>query len=169
MTTGRRTTAKRTTSRKVAAIGAAGVVALLTAMHSSPVSAQTVDVPIGDNFLNAAPGSLVTIATKDVPADLAGRSCNLSVTVTNQSSVHPGNALVITSGDTKVTVEKVEETANSVVTGTGVLTLGSNVTVALQLGNEGLSSLGSSAKVTCEALPPAPPPTPIVKTPTFTG
>ena len=153
----------------MAVVGAAGVVALLATLHGSPVSAQTIEVPIGDNFITADPGSLVPLATAAVPADLTGRSCNLSVTVTNQESVHPGNALVITSGDTTVTVEKVEETANSVVTGTGVLTLGATVTVALQLGPEGLSSLGSSATVSCEALPPAPPPDPIPETPAYTG
>jgi hypothetical protein len=157
------------TARRTAAVGAAGLVALVASLHGSPVSAQTIDVPIGDAYLNGAPGSVTTIGTGSVPADLVGRSCNLAVAVVNQGSVHPGNSVIVSSGTSQVTVASVEEVADITVKGAGVLTLGSTIEVKLQLGNDGLSSLGSNVSVTCEPLPVAPPPTPIPKQPKYTG
>lgn len=155
--------------KRVLALVLAGGMALAAGMGGGPVSAETIDVPIGQSFVSGAVGSTAVLGGAPVPAALVGRSCSIEVTVTNQESIHPGNALVVTSGSSTVTVAGIEEVAGSVTTQAGVLTLADSISVGVQFGNDGISSLGSNLKVTCAPLPVAPPPAPVVKTPTYTG
>ncbi len=160
---------RRATRRVAVAAGAVSVAAVLAGLHASPVSAETIEVKVASQIFSGAPGSTVTLGSAEVPAALKGQSCNLSVAIINQESVHPGNAITVSSGSSTVKVEKVEEAANITVTGGGVLTLDATVEVKLTFGAEGTSSIGSDLKVTCVTLPPAPPPTPVKETPKFTG
>jgi hypothetical protein len=141
----------------------------MAGLHGSPVSAQSIDIPVGESYLDAGPGTVTTIGTGAVPADLVGHSCKLSITVVNQFSVHPGNTIIVASGGTQVTLAGVEDVADTTVTGGGVLTLGSTIEVQLQLGDDGLSSLGSNVSVTCEPLPPTPPAVAVKQQPKYTG
>lgn len=157
------------TGRRITAISVAGLVAIGAALFGSPVAAQTIEVPIQDVATSGEPGSLVTMGSAEVAADLQGRSCEIAAVVTNQSSEHAGNTLVITSGDSKVEVANIEDVANAVSTSGGTLTLGTSIDVSVLLGDSGFTSLGSSLTVTCEPLPPTPPTPPVPATPTYTG
>ena len=159
----------RKVSRRLAAAGAVTVAAVLTGLHGSPVSAETIEVQVATQVFSGAAGSTATLGSANVPAALKGQSCNLAVEIINQDSVHPGNSITISSGSSTVKIDKVEEAPDTTVKGGGVLTLDSTVEIKLTFGPDGSSSIGSDLKVTCETLPPAPPPTPVKKPPTFTG
>jgi hypothetical protein len=146
-----------------------GVLALLLGLVASPASADEIDVPIDDVIVSGDAGSVHEIGGTDVDADLVGRTCDIVAEVTNQSSVHTGNTLIVTTGDSTVTVEGIEDVADGVVTKAGSVTLGSTIKVSVELGDDGTSSLGSNLTVTCEALPEAPPAEPVVETPEYTG
>lgn len=163
------TVISRRVHRRLAAAGVVTVAAVLAGLHGSPVSAETIEVKVDTQVFSGAPGSTVTLGSVAVPAALKGQSCNLAVEIINQDSVHPGNSVTITSGTSSVKIDKVEEAPNTTVKGGGVLTLDGTVEAKLTFGAEGTSSIGSDLKVTCETLPPAPPPTPVKETPKFTG
>lgn len=162
--------------RRMAAVGAVGVVGLLASLHGSPVSAQTITVDIADGTLIQGPvGSVHSLGSQDVPADLVGQSCDLVIEVKNNESVHPGNSIIVSSGDSKVTLDKVEEEAGTSVSTKGTLVLGKAIDVSVKLGEDEMSSLGSEVSVTCTpvvtttTLPEPPVPTPVTTTPAFAG
>ena len=148
---------------------AAGVVALAVVAVAAPVSAETVEVDIGDVVVQGEAGSTQQIGSATVDAELVGRSCDLVATVTNQSSVHPQNKLVVASGGSTIEIPGIEAQAGGVTVQPGTLTLGETITVSVVLGPSKISSLGSSLTVTCEPLPPAPPPPPVKGEPPYTG
>lgn len=155
--------------RRVSVVSAVGIMAAGALLVGGPASAQTIDVPIEEVYTTGEPGTSVAIGSAEVAEDLQGRSCEISATVTNQSSEHPGNTLVITSGDSTVEVAGIEENADAVTTSGGTLTLGADIQVSVVLGDTGGTSLGSSLTVTCEPLPATPPPPPVVADPPYTG
>lgn len=139
------------------------------AVVGGPASAQTVEVDIGDIVVQGETGSSQQIGSATVDPELVGRSCELKATVTNQSSVYPDNTLVVTSGDSRVDIAGIEAEADGVTVAGGTLTLGQTIEVNVVLGSLGVSSLGSSLTVTCEPLPPTPPPPSVEGEPTYTG
>ena len=154
---------KRMVVGGVAALVAAGV------GMASPVSADTITVPVIEAYVSGEPGSTLEIGNAAIEADVQGRSCNVVAEVTNGGSVHPGNKLIVTSGDSRVEMDGIEDVADSVRTEGGSLTLGSTIEVSVMFGADGVSSLGSSLTLVCEALPAAPPAPPVPGEPTYTG
>lgn len=144
-------------------VAAVGVIA-------TPAGAETITVPIPDVAVKGDPGSTVALGSAGVPEDLRGRSCDISITVTNQISEHPGNSLIVSSGTSVIEVPDIEKVANAVTQASGTVTLGDSIDVAVKLGpNTDISSLGSSLEVTCEPLPAPPPPKAEPKNPPYTG
>ncbi len=159
-----------TSGRGRVAIAIAVLLAAVASFGAGPVAAETVDVPIGDTAVAGQPGDVIPLGSAAVAADLVGRACEITAVVTNQESAHPGNKLIITSGDSTLELDGIEDVANEVTTSTGTVTLGSSIDVAVMLGpDRTLSSLGSSLTVTCVALPPSPPPPAVEGQPTYTG
>lgn len=158
-----------TTTRRWLAVSLIALTALAVGTVAAPATAETINVPIDQVAAKGDPGSTVRIGGADVDADLQGRTCEVEIVVTNQVSEHPGNVLIITSGESTITVENIEDTANAVTEAGGTLTLGSTIEVSVQLGNSNITSLGSNLEVTCEALPPTPPTPPVVGEPPYTG
>ena len=139
-------------------------------MVGGPADAQTLDVPIEQTVIQGTPGSTVSIGTADVPADLVGQTCEITVEVVNQESIHGGNKLIVTSDGSTVEVEGIEDAAGSTTTVAGTITLGATIDVSVYLAVDSISSLGSSLTVTCTPLPPPPPPPPPPTTvPNYTG
>lgn len=158
------------TRRRVAVgIVFAILLAVLASMLTSPAAADTIQVPVGDAVVRGAEGDVVPVGSADIAAEMVGRACTVEAVVTNQESVHTGNELIVTSGDTSASIAGIEDTAGTVTTAGGTLTLGSTITVAVKLGPSGISSIGSSLTVTCAALEPTPPAPPVVTTPKYTG
>lgn len=138
-------------------------------MVGGPADAQTIDVPIEQVVIEGTPGSTVEIGSAEVPADLVGRTCEITVEVVNQESIHGGNKLIVASDGSTVEVEGIEDQAGSTTTVAGTITLGSSLTVSVFLAVDDISSLGSSLTVTCKPLPPADPPPPVTTVPNYTG
>jgi hypothetical protein len=128
-----------------------------------------IEIPIQEVYVTGDVGSSVAMGTAEVSDDLAGRSCNVVATVTNQESVHPGNTLVVSSGDSSVSIAGIEDVAGAVTTQGGTITLGDTISAAVVLGDDGATSLGSSLTVTCDARPETEPTPPTPASPVYTG
>ena len=139
-------------------------------MVGGPADAQTLEVPIEQTVIRGTPGSAVEIGSADVPADLQGETCEITVEVVNQQSIHGGNKLIVESDGSSVEVEGIEDAAGSTTTVAGTITLGATIDVSVFLAVDDISSLGSNLTVTCTPLPPPPPPPPPPTTvPPYTG
>ena len=156
--------------RQMAALGA---VAAVCSMFGSAALAEdpeaVIEIPIQEAYSSGDVGSSVAMGSADVADELVGRSCNVVATVTNQESVHAGNTLVVSSGDSSVSISGIEDEAGAVTTEGGTITLGDTITAAVVLGDDGATSLGSSLTVTCEALPETEPTPPTPASPVYTG
>lgn len=128
-----------------------------------------IEIPIHEAYASGDVGSSVGMGSVDVAAELVGRSCDVVANVTNQESVHPGNTLVVSSGDSSVSIGGIEDEAGAMTADAGTITLGSTISAAVVLGDDGATSLGSSLTVTCEALPPTAPLAPTPASPVYTG
>jgi uncharacterized repeat protein (TIGR01451 family) len=107
-----------------------------------PVARATVIEISIDTVVTAGEGSITVLATADTPPDLIGMSCLGVAEAINQPSVHPGNDLIVASGDDSIVLEDVEREPNAVTTAEGLLTLGPTVTVSLRMGPDELFSGG---------------------------
>jgi hypothetical protein len=132
-----------------------GVFGVAQAQEAQQV--PTIDIPINTVVDDAPPFEQHILATQAVdPAD-QGKSCDVTVMATNQSSVHPGNNLVIASNGSSVTAFDVEREANAVTETAGTLVLGSVVTVELFLGPDHVFSAGLNVSIDCIQVSPVPP------------
>ena len=155
--------------RRVVAAALLATVTALIGIGASPVSAETIDIPVVEAYVSGAPGSVLSLGTTTVDAGLVGRSCDVTAVVTNGASVHAGNKLIVTSGDSRVEIAGIEDLADGVTQQGGTLTLGSSIEVSVMFGADGISSIGSSGAVSCKAAPVSPPPPAVVAKPAYTG
>ena len=95
-----------------------------------------------DTVVTAGEGSITVLATADTPPDLVGFSCAGVAQATNQPSVHPGNDLIVASGDDSIVLQDVEREPGAVTTVEALLTLGPTVNVALRMGPDEVFSGG---------------------------
>ncbi|MEL7158773.1 MAG: hypothetical protein AAFN30_19550 [Actinomycetota bacterium] len=180
--------------RRVPAMLAAA--ALVLGLGVAPAGADDDLTVSPDEVVRAEPGSVVTVAQEAIPAELVGQVCSVRIATANGSSVHPGNAVITTTGGQSVETPGVEDSPEGQVTMIDSLTLGDTLTLQLRMGPDGLSSLGFTVAVDCpdptpaparvesppatdppEASTPtvlpaqqvAPPADPVTATPTFTG
>ncbi len=168
--------------RQTIAVVSALFVATVVGLFASPAFAQDdqssdasagaateVTVPMTETYVTGTAGETVQIGSVDVDAALQGRTCEVVAAITNQSSVHLGNTLVVTSGDSSISMENIEDVADTTVTKGGTITLGQTITAAVVLGADGATSLGSSMNLTCAALPVTPVAPVVPATPSYTG
>jgi LPXTG-motif cell wall-anchored protein len=96
------------------------------------------------------PGDVRTIATYGVPAELVGLSCAVSVTSTNDESVHVNNFVRITSNGDSLDVLGTEDGINGVHTSAKTIELGSTVVVTNHIGRRALGEMpvGTSVRLT---------------------
>lgn len=131
-------------------------------MPAAPASAQSTElrytIDAGPGIF-APRGSQIDLLTADTSA-YVGWNCTVLVDGTNNGSVHPNNDLVVRSGTDSVFLRNVERDPDAVTTATGILTLGNSVTITLDMGPDGISSVDLVAVLTCLAPPPPPPPPP---------
>lgn len=134
------------------AIGLLLAIVLLPIMTllAPAASAETIQVPISNEPVFGNPGSVIQLGQAEVPTALQGRSCAVQIVVRNQESENAGNRLVVSSGASQVVLDGIEDTANSVTSGSGTLVLGPSIDVSVVLGG-GASSAEMS--VSCETTP----------------
>jgi hypothetical protein len=83
-----------------------------------------------------------------------GQECSVVVEGLNNESVHPGTDLLVRSGTSEVVASDVERAPNAVTEATGTLVLGTEVTVYVRLGPDGVFSGGLVVTAECEPVPP---------------
>lgn len=95
------------------------------------------------------PGSVHTVADMPVPASLLGKPCDLRVVTQNQSSIHPGTDVSVTTGGATSVIRGVEDTPDARVVDTHRVTLGSEILIEVTIGSDGSTSLGFTASFEC--------------------
>ncbi len=131
--------------------------------------ANTVQIP--ETVVRGNSGDTTKLASLTVPLSLLGQTVSANAQTTNNTSVHPGTQLIVSSNSTSFTLDDIEGTPNKVTTGSGNLTLGSTVDVSVKLGPDGVFSGGGSVTLTVDCpttppvIPPITPPTPPVTPP----
>jgi hypothetical protein len=133
-----------------------GVVAfaVVTGFVSLPASAQgepVLEIPV-DTVVQGAPGSEHLLATVAVAPEDVGRECGVVVEGVNNESAHPNTDLLVRSGGGEVVALDVEREPNVTTEATGTLVLGTDVSVFVRLGPDGVFSGG--LVVTVECVPP---------------
>jgi len=117
-------------------------------------AAATFEIPI-DTVVRADPGSLTELADIQTPPEFIGLECVGIAQAVNQDSVHPGNDLILATGDTTVTLFDVEGSSGKVTGASGAVKLGETVNVMLSMGSDGVFSGGFSIviDVNCAEVP----------------
>ncbi len=132
---------------------------------SSPSITVSVDTVVyGD------PGSVHELASAAVDASLQGSSCTVTAVASNNESTHPNSNLTVASGVSSAAILDVESSPDKVTDGDGTLVLGTQLTVSVTLGGDGVFSGGVEVTVTCQSPPPTTtePPTTTSPPPTTT-
>jgi hypothetical protein len=109
-------------------------------------------VEVDEAVLVAEPGTITNLATVAVPAARLGATCTLAAHSENQVSIHPGNDLLVTTGDQQTVIADVEARPDQVRELAVEVVLGPTVTVDLRMGPTRVSSLGFDITIDC---PPA--------------
>jgi hypothetical protein len=126
------------------------IAALVVGSLAMPAEATT-DIAIDfDELVFGAPGSVLTVAEVAVDESLVGRECTLKVHAENQSSVHIGNDLIVSTGSSQAVIVGVEDTANGGFDQTYQMVVGSSIMVQIRIGQDGMSSLGFGLTFDCE-------------------
>ena len=126
------------------------ILSLVLTVVATPVGAENeISIPF-DDIIFGSPGEVVELAREPVDADLVGQTCEISVEAENQSSVHIGNDLLITTASSRAVVVGVEDTANGGTLQTFEVVLGPTVLVHIRMGQSGISSLGFSLSIDCD-------------------
>lgn len=94
-------------------------------------------------------GSEILLATVNVDPSAVGETASVTAVAENQSSVHPGNDLVVASGSTSVVLENVERAEGVETPANGTLTLGTTITVTLLMGPDEVFSAGIMLSIVC--------------------
>lgn len=126
----------------------AGVAALLAPLAVAQDDGM-IEIPL-DTVVRDEPGALVVLDEVAVPAALVGQTCRIESRAENNSSVHPGNDLIVASDGTSVVLADVESEPGKVTTSSDRLTLGSTASVTLRMGEDGVFSGGATALVVIE-------------------
>ncbi|MGI9613475.1 MAG: hypothetical protein ACR2QO_11230 [Acidimicrobiales bacterium] len=121
------------------------VLALVALVAPSPAGAEEEISIAPDSVVRGDPGSVTEVASASVPAELVGSECVLTVVALNGSSTHPGNVLIVSTGDTQAVIPDVEAAPDGSVVAERTVALGATITLEIKLGDSGISSLGSTA------------------------
>lgn len=123
---------------------------LFGAVFAAPASANMVIDFDFDSILRGEQGSVAELASVPVEADDIGKTCLMAAVAENQVSVHTGNDLIVSTGDSQAIILGVEDEANGGTTERYAITLGSTVVVQLRFGADRMSSLGFNLDIDCE-------------------
>lgn len=139
----------------------ASVVSLM--FTASAASAADLSLPVS-TVIYADEGSLIELGRVPVEVDLAGPLCTWEASVTNQASSHPGNDILVISGDSTLMLSGVEEFAGKVTSNSGPVYLVDEVVVVLRMGPDEVFSGGLDLTIRYDGCGPVP----TTETPTTT-
>lgn len=147
-------------SRVRTALAAATALAIILALTlvalvaPSPAGAEEEISISPDSVVRGDPGSVTEVASTAVPPELVGSECVLTVVALNGASTHPGNVLIVSTGDTQVVVPDVEAAPDGSVIAERTVALGATIALEIKLGDSGISSLGFTAGFDCPPVEP---------------
>lgn len=121
-----------------------GVLSAAWVLLMAPVAMSqevAIEIPF-ETVIRAEPGSVHLLATAPVPPELQGVTCPVAAVAENESSVHPGNNLIVATDGDSIVLEDVERAAGAITVAEEELTFGSTITVTLVLGEHGVFSAG---------------------------
>lgn len=118
---------------------------LLVAPMAGGQEGVAIEVPL-DTIVRGDPGSEHLLGSAQVPAELQGVTCPVAAIAENQSSVHPGNDLLVATDGDSIVLRDVERAPGVTTVAEEELTLGSTLTVTLVLGEDGVFSAGMVVK-----------------------
>lgn len=131
------------------------ILALILAFSLSGIAVADTDLEINipiDTVLRDIEAGTVVLLTDppvEVASDLVGRECTVVARSMNQTSVHPGNDLLVETGNSHVLVQDVEAEPLATVNATGTVVLGSEIAVSLVMGPDEVFSAGIDVLVDC--------------------
>lgn len=143
---------KRKVGARVVVTTGVVLAAVMLAATSAGASHASVEISIPlDTVVRAPEGSITELGTAAVPDGFAGHSCEVRAHAENQVSIHPGNDLIIRSGDSEVRLEDVESEPGQVIETAEMLVLGEAISVSLVMGPDAVFSAGIDVSVECVA------------------
>ncbi len=119
----------------------AGLALAASLVFAPGVGASDLTLPT-DTVIYADEGSLIELGRVPVDTSQAGPLCTWEASVTNQNSTHPGNDVIVRSGDSELLLADVEATEGKVTTNSGSVYLADEVVVTLRMGPDGVFSGG---------------------------
>ena len=126
---------------------------LLTAAATVAASEGAFEIVVSiETVVRAPEDSETVIRAHPVPNGLVGETCSVIAQSLNQSSVHPGNDLIVES-QTRIVLIDVEAEPGGTVTATDVMVLGDQVLISLVMGPDEVFSAGIDVLFDC---PPEP-------------
>lgn len=131
------------------------ILALILAFSLSGIAIADTDleinIPIDTVVRNVEAGTVVLLTDPpvEVPSELVGQECTVVAQSKNQSSVHPGNDLLVETGDSQVLIADVEAKPGATVNAIGTVVLSSEITVSLVMGPDEVFSAGVDVLVDC--------------------
>jgi hypothetical protein len=129
------------------------VLALLWA--AAPVAAQEDTVLIQfDVVARGNATDVVEVGQVAVDPDLVGATCVGTISVTNNSSTHPNNDFIISSGSTSVEIPDFERISGQTTTVQSRLVLTDTITASIRLGSDGVASLAGDTVVVASSCVP---------------
>lgn len=147
------------------------VIAAVAAMVFTAPSLASADgqivVSTGGFSVGNAEGSRLTVYNQAVAPEIVGNTCTGTLDTGNNVSVHPGNAVVITTNGVEYVIPNVEDGEFQTVSVDGTITIGDSLLVEVQFGPDGATSGGLELTLNCVSASQPEPPTP--GEPDFTG
>ena len=127
-----------------------GFSVVISATLAAPAGAEGEEIVIRPTtVIYADPGTVHDVADMPVPASLQGKPCDLRVITQNQSSIHPGTDVSVTTGGATSWIRGVEDSADARVVDTHRVTLGPDILIQVTIGPDGSTSLGFTASFEC--------------------
>ncbi|HEX2154810.1 MAG TPA: hypothetical protein VHL52_12640 [Acidimicrobiia bacterium] len=124
------------------------MIASVTVLPLSAVAA-TFTVTLEKQIIRGEAGQRVVLGTFDTPGDLVGQVCSVTATGNNNTSVHVGNDVEVTSANT-VTLVGVEDAPNKTTVANGNLSLGEQISFTLVLGPDPVYSAELDVTLNCQ-------------------
>lgn len=137
-------------------IGAAVWVLMIgLAIGSSTVHATDLKIPIDTVIVSGVTeGEVVEVA--EVAAGMVlGQTCDVRSVHRGQGAPHPGNSLIVSSGQEITTLTDVERERAAVTDGTGAITLSELITVSLEMGPDEIFEGDIDIEIDCQQQPAA--------------
>ncbi|MEO1062192.1 MAG: LPXTG cell wall anchor domain-containing protein [Actinomycetota bacterium] len=95
-------------------------------------------------------GDVRVLASAPVPPELVGATCTVLSEADNQTSVHPNNDVIVSSGSDQVVIPGVEDEPGQISIASGTLTLGTEITAAVRIGPDRQFSGGIIVQLDCD-------------------